>query len=402
VFGAGFSVLFALIAIAEGIGEPTIPSGDVILIQGMPDDLGRITAGDIDLVHQIELFAVSSGLRRTPRPGDPQYGAVKRAMTRIFIEEAWLRGEASELGIELTAGEVRDELKKLVKESFESRAELQQFLRKSHSTPEDLYKRVRRGMLNRRIEEHIAQDAPLPSHGEIEDYYEAAKDRFPREASRDVRLVVNKDRAKARQALAILRRDHAAGKWEKVVERFSEGPSAKKKGGLKKTATRDSLEEPLAAAVFSASKDQVEGPVKTKEGYAVFAVEKAIPKGVKTLKAVEAQIQRTLGESLLRTSVDEFHRSSAAEWTARTFCAAGYMTPLCANFKYDGHPPSANAACYEANPKGGLPDEGCPAPVTRRATLEPGSVTPLAPQGKVLVVRPGRIGANQPKVTGGR
>jgi hypothetical protein len=71
----------------------------------------------------------------------------------------------------------------------------------------------------------------------------------------------------------------------------------------------------------------------------------------------------------------------------RTFCASDYVVERCANFERSPHPSAAPAGCYEANPKGGLP-EACPAPVFQAIPALPGTVTPLEPQGKALPQRP--------------
>jgi hypothetical protein len=63
------------------------------------------------------------------------------------------------------------------------------------------------------------------------------------------------------------------------------------------------------------------------------------------------------------------------------------VTERCADYKGSGHPSTAPATCYEAHPKGGLP-EACPAPVFQLIPALPGSVTPLEPKGKPLAQRP--------------
>jgi hypothetical protein len=43
VFGVLFAGLFVGFAIAEGIGQPSVPAGDVALIEGVPSDVGHIS-----------------------------------------------------------------------------------------------------------------------------------------------------------------------------------------------------------------------------------------------------------------------------------------------------------------------------------------------------------------------
>jgi len=111
------------------------------------------------------------------------------------------------------------------------------------------------------------------------------------------------------------------------------------------------------------------------------------PESVQELKTVESQIQSTLAQQAEQEYFAGFVSTFNTQWTQRTFCASGYVIERCANFKGSGHPTTAPEGCYEANPKGGLP-EACPAPVFQLIPALPGTVTPLEPKGKPLAQRP--------------
>jgi hypothetical protein len=116
-------------------------------------------------------------------------------------------------------------------------------------------------------------------------------------------------------------------------------------------------------------------------------VQNAIPESVQELKAVESQIQSTLAQQAEQEYIATFVENFGTKWTQRTFCASDYVTERCANYKGSGHPATASEACYEANPKNGLP-EACPAVVNQLVPALPGTVTPLEPKGKPLAQRP--------------
>src|SRR5271170_7138109 len=46
VFGAVFVLLFAGFAIAQGIGHPSIPVGDVALVEGVPSAVGHVSEAE--------------------------------------------------------------------------------------------------------------------------------------------------------------------------------------------------------------------------------------------------------------------------------------------------------------------------------------------------------------------
>jgi foldase protein PrsA len=386
VFGIAFVALFAVVAITEGVGDPSLPSGDIALVTGVPKDSGEISQARFD--HALELAAVQGGAEEAPKPGDPKYDELKETTMKSLFEFIWLQGLADEWGIEVTDQEVAKELKEVKKESFKSEAEFQKFLKESHNTPADINERVKLQMLSRELQKKLEEKAPTPSQSEVEAYYEAAKDtQFTQKATRDVRLVVNKDRKKAEEAKDALSKDDSAKNWTKVARKYSEDPTTQATGGLQKGLQEGVAEEPLNAAIFNRPEGQVEGPIKTPRGYTIFEVENSTPESVQELKAVESQIQSTLAQRAQQEYFTNYVSQFNIEWTSRTFCAPGYVIERCANFKSDGRPVTAPKGCYEADPKGGRP-EACPAPVSQLVPALPGSVTPLEPKGKPLAQRP--------------
>ena len=69
IFGVAFLVLFVVVAIADGVGDPSIPSGDVALVEDAPGDTGEVTEAEVE--HAIELAAAQAGEKR-PQARRPQ------------------------------------------------------------------------------------------------------------------------------------------------------------------------------------------------------------------------------------------------------------------------------------------------------------------------------------------
>jgi parvulin-like peptidyl-prolyl isomerase len=386
VFGVSFVVLFAIVAIAEGIGDPSVPSGDVALVEDVPGDIGNVTKADLD--HAILLAAKQGGMKKAPKPGGAKYDELKESAMQSVLEGIWIQGVADEWGVEVTDAEVAKELQKVKKESFPTEAEFQKFLNESGYTSEDIDLRIRIQMLSTELQEELKEKAPTPTEAEIEDYYEAAKaTQFTQKPSRDVRLIVNKDRKKAKDARNALSGDNSAGNWAKVAKKYSEDPSTKGSGGLQNGVEEGTLEEPLEAAVFGTPEGRVEGPLETERGYTVFEVVNSTPESVQDLKSVESQIESTLKQRNEQEYFTAFIAEFNAQWTQRTFCDPDYTTSRCANFEDDGRLETAPEGCYEEDPKGGFP-EACPAPVYQLIPALPGTVTPLEPKGKPLPQRP--------------
>ena len=387
VFGAGFVLLFAIVAIAEGVGDPSVPEGAVAYVEDAPGDTGEVTQAEFD--HALEQAAAQAGVNKVPKPGDAQYDELKETALNFSFEGIWLRGFAEEKGIPaLSKKEVAQELKKLKDESFQSPKEFRDFLKEAKYTREDVRERVELQVLSTKLQEQLQEEVPKPSRGEIEAYYEAAKDtQFTQPASRNVRLIVNKDRKKAKQARVALGKDNTEANWKKLAKKFSEDQATKSNGGLQEGVTEGTLEEPLDKAVFDAPEGQVEGPTDAQRGFTVFEVTNTNPEQAQELKEVESQIESTIAQQAEQEYFNSLIGSFNSTWTDRTFCLDDYLTERCANFKGDGHPATAPPGCYEADPDGG-PPEACPAPVSQLVPALPGTVTPLVPRGTPMAQRP--------------
>ena len=383
LFGALFVVLFAVVALSEGLGDPSIPEGDVLLVEDAVGDSGHVSKEEFD--HALELAAEGKAV---PKPGTKRYEEVKETALTGLVEGIWLEGEAAEMGIEVSDQKVQRQLAKIKKENFPTEAEFQKFLKESKFTEEDIDERVKLELLAQEVQEEINAEPPTPSDSEVEAYYEAAKaTQFTKPPSRDIRLIVSKEEEKAEKALTALEEEgNTAGDWNRIAKEFSEDPATKDKGGLQKKVAEGSLEEPLDAKVFAAPEGEFEGPLKAPRGFVVFEVQTSTPETVEPLTKVGGQIKSQLAQQLEQESFTAFVDDFNSKWIARTFCAEDYLSPRCDNYEGDGHPPTAPPSCYEEDPKGGRP-EACPAPVFQAVPALPGSVTPLAPQGKPLAQR---------------
>jgi PPIC-type PPIASE domain/SurA-like N-terminal domain len=386
----GFAVLLVLLfvgfAVTQGIGNPSVPDGDVAVIEDAPEGLGTITEKDLD--RAIEQAAGQAGVKPVPKPGDPQYDELQETAFGEMLDRIWIQGEAEELGITATEKEVADELKKLVDQAFESDAQYEKFLKEANFTQADVNERVKVQILSEKIQQETSEDVATPSDEEVEQYYESAKaTQFTKPETRDVRSLTFKDRGQAEKALAELEQDDSPASWKRLAGK-SASPSAKRTGGQAKGIAEGQLPEPLNKGVFAATPGQIEGPLKGQSNsWSVFVVEKVTSEEVQPLSEVESQISNQLSEQAQQAATARFIANYSSKWRSRTFCASDFTIERCANFKGDGRPPGAPPACYEAEPKGG-PPAACPAPVQQVAPAMPGTVDVLTPEGEKKPQRP--------------
>jgi parvulin-like peptidyl-prolyl isomerase len=385
LFGAVFVLLFVGIAIAEGLGSPSVPSGDVAKVQDVPDELAAVSQKEFD--HVMAQQVAAAKLKKPPAPGSKKYEEMKKKALEELFDQIWITGEAEELGVKVTNKQVEEELAQIKKQSFPSPSAYQKFLKESNFTEEDVNDRVELQVLSNAIQEQVNSEAPAPSSAEVKSYYEAEKAKqFTEKESRDVRIIVNEDKAKVDAAKKMLEKDHSPAGWKAAATKYSADPTSKAKGGLQAGVTEEFLQEPLKKAIFGSATGELIGPDKYEKNYILLEVVKLNPAKVKKLPEVKAQIEETLKGEKQQEYFSEFVSDYQSKWKSRTYCASGYEIERCANFTGSGHPQNAAPACYEADPKEAA--EECPAPVTPISPALPGTVTEQKPKGEPFPQRP--------------
>lgn len=370
---------------AQGLGSPSVPSGDVVKVQDVPDELATVSQKDFDRAFAQQVQAAK--LKKRPAEGSKKFDEVKEATLTELIEGIWLRGQAEEMGITITDKQVEEELAQIKKSSFPTPGSYNKFLKESGLSQEDVDDRVELQVVINAIQEKVNSEAPAPTASEISDYYEAEKaTQFSEKESRDVRIIINKDKAKVEAAKKELEKDNSPASWKKVAPKYSSDPTSKSKGGLSEGITEEFLKGELKEAIFGSATGELKGPVKFETNWILTEVVKLNPAKSKSLAEVKAQIEETLKGEKQQEYLGEFATDFQTRWVSRTYCASGYVIEKCANFKGDGHPANAAPACYEADPK--TPATECPAPVTPISPALPGSVTVQKPKGEPFQQRP--------------
>jgi len=385
VFGALFVLLFIGFAVAQGIGSPGVPSGDVVKVNDVSDEIGTVSQKEFDRAFALQVKAAK--LKKAPAPDSKKYEEVKEGTLTELIEGIWIRGQAEEMGITVTDKQVEEELAQIKKSSFPTPSSYKKFLEESGFTQEDVNDRVELQTLVTAIQEKVNSEAPAPSEAEISAYYEEEKaSQFTEKESRDVRLIINKDKSKVEAAKKELEKDNSPASWKKVAPKYSSDPTSKAKGGLQEGITEEFLKGELKEAIFGSATGELEGPVKFETNWILVEVAKLNPAKEKKLPEVKAQIEETLKSEKQQKYLGEFAKSFESRWNSRTYCAGGYEIAKCANYTSSGHPANAAPACYEADPK--TPATECPAPVTPIKPALPGSITLQKPEGEPFVQGP--------------
>jgi parvulin-like peptidyl-prolyl isomerase len=395
LFGVLAIGLFVVFAVAQGLGAPSIPAGDIALVTNVPAELGHIS--EADYKKAVEQQEAQGGLKKAPKAGSKKAEEVHKAAIGELLNTAWIFGEGEELGIKVTPKEVEAELAKVKKESFKTEKAFQEFLTESHYTEEDVNKRLELQVLSTKIQEKITKEAGPASESEIKAYYEAEKAaQYTKKPSRDVRVVVNENKKEVEAAKKALEADNSEASWKKVTKKYS--PTTEANGGLQKEISEEFLTEPLKKDIFKSATGELVGPIKQEKNYLLIEVVTLHPEKVQPFAEVKSTISTQLTQQKQEKYFSEWVKGFQSKWTTRSHCAAGFLIEQCANYKGTGHPSTALESCYEANPK--VPPTECPAPVIQNSPAVPGSVTQAKPEGERLVQRPRPEATKEGKVGG--
>jgi foldase protein PrsA len=409
VFGALLALLFAYVAIAQGIGNPSVPSGDVALVEEVPAGKGEISKQDYDRAF-LQTWK-RGGLQAAPEPDSAQFGEIREAAINDLLDQAWLTGEAAELGVAATDREVRNEFQTIRQDQFPDDAAFEEFLEESAFTEEEVLDRVRLQVLSRKIEEQINRGVSEVPEDELEQFYEDSKENFTTPETRDIRLVVVDNQADADRVEAALERSDEVRDFARLARQFSTNGSSEQGG--RTVATEGAFPDPAGSEVMSAEEGAVLGPIEAGGDFYFFRVVKVNPEETQAFEDVREQIEQQLLPTLQQQRFADFVSDYNSKWTSRTFCDEDFTVSRCSNFQGDGRLESADPACYEEGAADADPPISCPAPVALRSPEPPGGNTldPFGvagggspPQGPVAPGDPGDApadGAGEAGVPGG-
>jgi parvulin-like peptidyl-prolyl isomerase len=394
VLGVALVVSLGAFAISGDIGEPSLPDGDVAIVDGAPD--GGITEEEFQTALRQAAFNLQ--LNELPPQDDPQYEQVSQAAISNEIQTRWVKGEAADRGITVDDRDIEQALDSIVQDQLGGQKGYERFLKSSEVdgepafTEEDVRNVAELTALSDRLQEEAVPEVTDDNvtDSEIEDYYDTHVDQFKTPETRDVRVILNPDEAEIQAAIDELGSDPTPDDWKRVAKKFSTDEATKNDGGLREDVAQGQNEAALDEAIFSSAQGEVVGPIEGDSGSYAIQVEQITPGSTSPLDEVSDQIRETLKQGIQTQQVETFRADFIDKWTARTVCSDDVVVDLCSNA------PPAPESCTiddeqereQADPQG--LDAGCPAPVQPRPVIDPGTgqvfpgePVPALPQGPI-------------------
>ena len=240
-----------------------------------------------------------------------EYDQLRNQVLQLLISFQWIQGEASTMDVKVTDAEVKKSFDEQKKQSFPKAEDYKKFLSTSGQTEEDILQRVKLDLLSNKIRDKVVKGKDKVSDKAIEDFYNKNKARFAQPEKRDLRVVLTKDKAKADQAKAAL---ESGDSWSTVAKKYSIDDTSKAAGGKLPAQAKGTLDKELDDAVFSAKKNELEGPIKTQYGYYVFTVSDITEASQQTLAEAKETIKQTLASQGQQKALDTFVKDFTKRW----------------------------------------------------------------------------------------
>lgn len=238
----------------------------------------------------------------------------------VLIQDVWYRLESAERGIAVTDREVRERFALLKAETFPKEADYDKFLEKTGQTEADLLTLVRNRIYEERIREKVSEKQS-PTKEDIRREYQANRDAYGEPGSRDLRVVFNEERGAVEQAVAELEDGQS---WAEVTRRHSQDSASREQEGRFDGVTRGQWDKAIDKAIFSASKGEIVGPIKTQFGYYAFTVAKINTANSASLADATPAIKQKLRRESAAQRYKRFRRQFVSKWRAKTACADLY------------------------------------------------------------------------------
>ena len=259
-----------------------------------------------------------------PAAGTPEFAQLRNAIVRSLVEQAQFEIAAEELDVTVTDEDVDKRLDELKEQFFEGdEKKYQDELEAQGLTEEQVRSDLRTRLLSEKVFEEVTSEVKV-TDDEIQAYFEENAAQFETPASREVRHILVKSKARADQLHAQL---EGGADFAKLARQFSTDPASKKDGG-KFTAQQGATVAPFDKVAFDLDTGELSEPVKTQFGWhiieAVGDVEEA---STQELAAVEDQISDTLLEEKKNTRINEWIEELRARFEDQTAYAPGFEPP---------------------------------------------------------------------------
>jgi parvulin-like peptidyl-prolyl isomerase len=244
-----------------------------------------------------------------PAAGTPEFAQLRNAIVRSLVEQAQFEIAAEELNVTVSDEDVDKRLDELKEEFFQGdEQKYKDELEAQGLTEEQVKSDLRTRLLSEKVFEKVASEVEV-TDDEVQAYYDDNAAQFETPASREVRHILVKSKARADQLHAQL---EDGADFAKLARQYSQDPASKKDGG-KFNAQQGATVAPFDKVAFDLDTGELSEPVKTQFGWHIIKVEDKRAKPIPAFDDVKDQIQSYLARRAQAELVGKLRESAKVE-----------------------------------------------------------------------------------------
>jgi foldase protein PrsA len=232
----------------------------------------------------------------------------------------------SDLGIEISDKQVQDRLKQIKKQYFGgSEKKYKAQIAAQGLTQSQVEDSVRSQLLSEAIFKKVTSNVKV-ADSDVAHYYQTHLSQYKQAASRDVRHILVKSKAKADQIEQQLKN---GGDFAALAKKYSTDTSSKSLGGrLPGGITRGQTVPPFDKAAFALKVNEISKPVHSQYGWHIIQALSPVRKPRTTpLSQVKAAIEQQLLQQKKNDTMTKWVDDTKKEFASKVSYAAGYAPP---------------------------------------------------------------------------
>ena len=325
IYSRSLLLLCALVLLALGVAacgggsDDDVPASAVALVDG--DEVAR-TEYDA-LINQAKT-SYKNQKREFPKAGSQEFQTLKNQAVQFLVQREQFEQQAEELDVAVTDKQVADRLEQIKKQYFGGDAKkYEKQLKEQGLTDAQVRKDVQAQLIQEKIFEEVTKDTKVTDK-QITDYYNENKAQYSQPASRDVRHILVKTKAKADDLRAQL--DNGAD-FAALAKQHSTDTGSKANGG-KLTISKGQTVAPFDASAFALKKNAISPPIKTEFGFHIIqALGDVQTAKVTPLKDVKDSIRQQLLQTEKNEQMTKWVDELTEDYEDKVSYAVGFSPP---------------------------------------------------------------------------
>jgi foldase protein PrsA len=329
-------VLVLAVAACGGGGPRSVPS-DAVAVVG--DKTITKSAWD-QLIEQTKQNYKATN-HNFPKAGSPELANLRSNATQFLISASEYQQEAEKMGIKVSDADVQSRLDQIKQQFYASQTggksaskaqiekRYQQALKQQGFTDEEVRKGIKITLYRERVQKKVTEGLTV-SDNDVKSYYDKHKQQYEtpaQPASRDVRHILVKSKAKANKIYAQLQKNPKL--FPKLAKKDSIDTSSAQAGGeLPGGAVKGRLVKPFEKVAFSLKVHQISKPVHSQFGWHIIEAMGPVrpPQAAKPtpLSQVKEAIRQTLLQNKRNDATQKWEKKMVKHYCGTIGYQTGY------------------------------------------------------------------------------